>query len=182
MYHRRLLCAFAIRFLLGIVLGALLLHWQKKFLLYQVGFLNESTLKRLEMLPFQPRVLFLYYLKKYFGYYMMLFLLSASEFRRRGIDLVSISMGILQGAFLATAYSRFGRWGVGLYFAAQFPGGIVWMLCFFVFYVVCQTQADYRIWQALLLGAGFAIAGAWAQSYVNPFLLQKFLHIFFSKI
>ena len=100
MYHRRLLCAFVIRFLLGIVLGALLLHWQKRYLLYQVGFLNESTLKRLEMLPFQPRVLFLFYLKKCFGYYMMLFLLSASEFRRRGIDLVSISMGILQEPFL----------------------------------------------------------------------------------
>ncbi len=182
MYPGRILLGFSIRFFFGIVLGALLIYWQKIFLLNQVGFLEESTLKQLEFAMFQPRALFLFLLKRSLCFYLVLFLLATGDYRKRGIDLVCIVMGFMQGVFLAVAYMRFGRLGAWLYLTAQFPGGIAWLLCFFMIYAVCQISIDYHKLRVFGVGALLVTIGAWTQSYVNPFLLQKFLHVFFSKI
>lgn len=156
------------------------------------GFLNEDMLQRLSDTVFLPESLLLYLMKRRVTELVFLLLLSMSFIGKTGIDLYLLWISMLQGTFFMTLIQLYAWKGAGLFLVAVFPHCIILVPAVWVLFDLNRklyTKA-YRLKcggefigrKALIRETLFCIcmysAAAWLQSYVNPFLIQKYLHLF----
>jgi len=168
----------AIRIAGGFLLGILIVQGFRDVVLNQVGYLGRGTLEELSTVIFQPRALLFYLLKQKFMLYGALLLVLMTAAGRLGMNLYTVGIGGLQGVFFMTAVLRYGMRGAALYVIADFPQILAFVpwLCLMYSWLRQERKIDFK---GLLAGAFLLFADAWMQSYVNPFLLQKFLLKFF---
>lgn len=157
-----------------------------------IGFLNENALQKLSDTVFLPGSLFLYLMKRRFTELFFLFLLSMTFLGKVGMNLYLIWTGGLQGIFVMSLMQQYSWKGVGLFLVAMFPQCIflvpsVWLLFNLnrrlytkAYRLRCGGACTERraLFKEAVFCMGMYSAATWLQSYVNPFLLQKYLHLF----
>ncbi len=156
------------------------------------GFSNEDALQKLSSTVFLPESLFFYLMKRRVTELVFLVLLSMSFVGKKGMDLYLLWICMLQGTFFMTLIQRYAWKGAGLFLVAGFPHCIILVPAIWVFFELNRKlyTRTYRLKcggefigrKALFGEMLFCIcmysAAAWLQSYVNPFLVQKYLHLY----
>lgn len=173
---------FLFRIGIGLGLGILFARWQFHFLDNQVGFMDESTLRWLETVAFQPRELFLFMLRKMLQAYLILLLLQMSRLAGIGMTAICVCYGWLQGNCLGILLQRFGWSGMLLYGVTQFPGGFGYVVWLYYRFSWCREKQRNYSYREVIMELGFLLGCIWMQSYVNPFLLQKYLQVLLNHI
>lgn len=176
----------------GFLVGLFVVRLSRGTVYRSVGFLEGETLHRLSVSVFLPQSLFWYLLKRRMVELTFLLLLSMTLLGKIGGTLYFVCIGGMQGMFFMTLAQQYGMKGVGLFLLASFPQCFVLIPAMWVLLTLNRrlyVKASYKRYggeyterknliEGILLCFLLYGLAAWMQSYVNPFLLQKYLQIF----
>lgn len=179
-------------FLTGFVVGILFVIIGKSVLLKSTGLLNEYVLYDMKNMTVDNNALFLFVTGKRLKEILFLAALATTNLGLVTVSAMSIWYGAAIGTFWTAAVIRYGLKGVILVLVSGFPQYVMYIPVIFFFLGWCEqicreihqnTSVESRKGLAmgflqLVLVIIIIIIGCALESYVNPFVLQKFLEIF----
>jgi len=144
------------------------------------GLISESNLYYLRRGDMDYRGFFTYILSKRFFMYAFMLCLVTGNRQRLFVRCILFFLGVGLGGFFGASIFVYGLTGIIFFLLMGFPqfffyGAVIYLLCV---YVAGQAGDRRRfVLQAMFLGV-LILLGCFAESYVNPFFLSKFLRFF----
>ena len=167
-------------YLVGVLLGIILLQFVDKEYLYRYGFFSESTLERLRYMEINRRGLFFYCIRKRFFLAILLITFALTNLAPMVIAFFSAWVGFGTGAWITVASVRFGIAGPLLYIGIIMPQALAYFAAFLL-YFRWSKEIHERQWSSfgkivqLLLILIVFLVGILLESYVNPIILKNFI-------
>ncbi len=178
-------------FLSGFVLGVLYITVFGKEAVHHTSLLSPYFFSKYERLEFAPEELFLYTLKSRLSTFFLLWLAGLTILGALAVYGYLFWIGAALGITMTTAAMKMGLMGIVLCIASGLPHFILYIpSVYWILKRICEMSGNqehkFRQWNNgrkqffsyLLVGAlGIALlfAGAFLESYVNPFFLRPFL-------
>lgn len=183
-------------FLAGVVLGILLMNFAKGVLLENTGLLDEYALYHMKYMTVDSNALFFYVFRIRCRDVLMLAVMATTYLGLAMVGLMTFWYGLSAGMFASAVVLRYGMKGVLFGLTGIFPQYLcyvpaavlllLWceMLCRSIYFKDSTSMEDKtghpvtrRLLQLTFLLI-VVIIGCALESYVNPFLVTKFLKIF----
>lgn len=188
---------FLFPFLIGFVLGVLLINFWNKEELLQIGILSQTSLEKLRYLEVDKANLFLYTFQNRMVMVGGLLLLSSTLFGVICVYAASLWLGFATGALLSAMLIRFGNQGIIMFLGGILPQYFCYIpacillfrwcrkLCVKLYYPQKSIGNMYRngvqeiTYFIMQLGIILLILllGIYLESYVNPMLIKWILRI-----
>lgn len=184
---------FSYIFLVGLVIGILMMNFGKNTLLDSTGLLDENTLKQMSSAAPDSSVLFVYVLRKRMVGIVALALAATTYLGVAACALTAGWYGMSAGIFLAAAVMRYGLKGVLLALAATMPQYLVYAPAIYGMLIWCEKTCRViygkgyyqasdtktpaisgRVFSLLIL-LSLMLAGCALESFVNPVIFRGFL-------
>lgn len=193
-------------FLIGLLLGILMMNLCKSTLLNDTGLLNEYTLYCMKNTDVNNSALFYFVLKERLGMVVVLVIMATTYLGIWVCGGLTLFVGVATGMLFTAAVLRYGMKGILLVFACSFPHDLLYIPGFIGLILWCnrlweliyygksltlgknRTEKDVgRILSILggmgsLLQIGLIIAifimGSLVESYVTPYIFLSFLKKF----
>ncbi|MDR0949150.1 MAG: stage II sporulation protein M [Lachnospiraceae bacterium] len=187
---------FLFLFLIGLVLGILVMNIGKSLFLEKTGLFDEASLYQMKYMTVDGNTLFVYVLWERLKLIAFLILLASTYL---GIFIISASalwVGITTGMFLSALVIRYGMKGILFALVGIFPQYLLYIPAFIALFL--WSEQLYRSLHAtatvttsesgrkvlfqkllmLLMIIGAVVIGCLLESYVNPYLMSRLLKVF----
>lgn len=170
-------------YMVGVLLGIVLLQFPDQEFLSRYGFFSESTIEQLRFMDVNGKGLFFYCLRNR-GIIAVLLIVFALTNLAPVIAAVFVGwVGLGTGAWITVASIRYGIQGPLLYIAVIMPQALCYLPAF-IFYIrwmmgyhMGKERVFSKMAQLFVIFALFLL-GILLESYVNPILLKNFIKIF----
>ncbi len=183
-------------FLIGLLMGILMMSFGKSILLENTGLMDEYTLYHMKYMTVDSSALFYYVLRVRMKTAVTLAILSTTYLGLIICAGTVLWYGMSAGAFLTALVIRYGLKGIFLAFAGIMPQYCLYVPIFVILLVWCEkvNRSIYfksnsmeemdksvswikRFVQLAMILCG-VFSGCLLESFANPVLLAKFLKIF----
>lgn len=185
-------------FVTGILLGILLVLFNKDVFLQDTYFFGEDVLKRFSYSSIYQEPFFFYVLKNRMGMLLFLLVASLTVFCVFVLHLFWLWFGAGMGAVLATLLCKYQMKGTIIFFALFLPHDIIYIPSLFALSSCLHGIYKRFHGKSMVYGDGYEdnktfilkriivifiliilfFIGTFLESYVNPILLKKFLKNF----
>lgn len=179
-------------FLSGFVLGVLYITMFGKEAVHSTSLLSPYFFSKYERLEFAPEELFLYILKSRLSTFFMLWLTGLTVLGSLASYGYLLWIGVSLGITMTTAAMKMGLMGIVLCIASGLPHFILYVpAVYWILKRICEMSGNQdrklRQWGGNnkkqffsylfvgVFGIMILFAGAFLESYVNPFFLRPFL-------
>lgn len=184
-------------FVFGFFLGVLLVNVKTDYFLEDNLFFGEELLSRLSYTSFHNEQYMVYLLQNRMGILLFLLVAATTIFGIVILYLYVAWFGMSLGILMAVVTIRYGGKGILIFFAALLPQEILYIpaflmlvnllhdLCAVIYFPgkmfrsmgTGKKQFFARGAFTYIFLSGVVIIGVFFESYVNPFILRKILHI-----
>jgi hypothetical protein len=183
-------------FVIGLFIGIVCMNLGKSLLLEKSGLFDESSLTQMKYMTVDGNYLFGYVLVERFSTIAFLILLSTTYIGIFALCGAVLWYGVSAGMFLSALSIRYGIKGILLALTGIFPQYLLYVPALITLliwseqlYRSLHTTASVtpglesralllRRLLTLLIIVGVIFTGCLLESYVNPFLVRKFLQVF----
>lgn len=182
-YYTKMLVPFFVGFLISIIFVALfneaILGQSAVFI--KGGLYSKELLMRVGNVVINRPGLFFFALKQRLILYFLLLFLSLSKYKEVRSGVLAY-FGVCVGISLTAMIARIGGWGILLFIISIFPQGFFYVLAYGMLVVKMGMDADVKKTGMLTIFIGIllVVTGCFLESYVNSFLVSKFMKIYFT--
>ena len=173
-------------FVIGLVIGIIMINLEKNTLLEPTGILEESVLKNLLSNGPDNRVLFWYVLRNRILEFVILVILSTTYLGVAVCVLSSGWYGFAAGVFIGVGVMRYGIKGIFLFLAAVLPQYLLYGPMLYGLFLWCETTCNQIygkkttliLWErvlSLILLFCLLFVGCVAESFINPIFIKGFI-------
>ena len=182
-YYTEMLVPFLVGFLLSILFTSLChpLMLGEDAVIIRGGLYNREVLMSLGNVSINRLGLFFFALKHRLTLYFVMLIMTLMKRKEiKGGMLAYI--GICIGVSLTAMIARIGMWGILLFVVALFPQGLFYILAYGMLIQHMGTDLNTKGlgFMSVFVGVLLVITGCFLESYVNSFLVSKFLKIYIS--
>lgn len=183
-------------FLIGLVIGIVLMNAGKSLFLFKTGLLDETSLYQMKYMTIDGNALFIYVLWNRLKTILFLLILSTTYLGVPVVGCAAAWYGFSAGMYLSALVIRYGMKGILFALTGIFPQYLIYIPAMLGLLVWCErlSRSLYsantvvsnspgkavmlrRIVTLLLILVAFLV-GCMLESYVNPYFLSKLLKVF----
>ncbi len=183
-------------FVIGLILGTIIMNYGKKVLLENTGLLDEYTLYHMKYMTVDNSAFFYYLLRQRIMDVLLMVIIATTYLGVLFVAAKTLWYGAAIGMFLSAAVIRYGMKGIILVITGVFPQYIVYIPAYIILLNLCEKicRSIYfkkssteeisainlirsKIIQLLII-IGAVIIGCVLESFLNPIIFMNFLKIF----
>jgi stage II sporulation protein M len=183
-------------FIIGLVLGVVLMNAGKSLFLDKTGLLDESSLYQMKYMTIDSNALFLYVLWNRLKIVLFLLILATTYLGVPVVGGAAVWYGFSGGMYLSALVIRYGMKGIFFALTSIFPQYLIYIPAMLGLLLWCEKlsrslyttdtvlpestgrAAILRRGVTLLMILAAFLVGCLLESYVNPYFLSKLLKVF----
>ncbi len=183
-------------FVIGLILGTILMNDGKKALLENTGLLDEYTLYHMKYMTVDNSAFFYYLIRQRILDVLLMVIIATTYLGVLFVAAKTIWYGAAIGMFLSAAVIRYGMKGILLVITGVFPQYIIYIPAYIILLNLCEktcrsiyfkdsSSVDTSVMNSirskiiqLLIIMGAVVFGCVLESYLNPIIFMNLLRIF----